>query len=219
MHGVFREEKHQKYISLHTKDSTTGKSANNDNNTIRSKKDITHPSVIKSSDIETHAWKKHTVLITGDSILNGIEEARMSKNGNIKVRPFSGACIEDMKDYIKPLLKKQPSTVVLHIGTNNAPANTSSEIYHKILELRNQINKELPNAKVVISTPTIRIDQAKASLTVRKITEKLISENIETIDNSNIEANHLGRKGLHLNQRGNTQLAMNFISAFRKMTH
>ena len=38
-------------------------------------------------------WPKNTVLFAGDSILNGIDETRLSKTRNVIVRPFSwGIC-------------------------------------------------------------------------------------------------------------------------------
>ena len=43
-----------------------------------------------------HAWPTNTVLIAGDSILNGIEEDRLKKNHSVKVRSFPGSNIDDM---------------------------------------------------------------------------------------------------------------------------
>ena len=43
-------------------------------------------------------WLKNTVLIAGDSILNGIEDHRLSKTRNVKLRAFPGAYI-DMYNY------------------------------------------------------------------------------------------------------------------------
>lgn len=37
------------------------------------------------------------------------------------MRDLPGAAIEDMDDYIKPTLKKQPDNAILHFGHNNAP--------------------------------------------------------------------------------------------------
>ena len=51
-----------------------------------------------------HAWPPNTVLIAGDSILNCIEENRLKKNLSVKVRSFPGSNIDDMYDYLKPLL-------------------------------------------------------------------------------------------------------------------
>ena len=54
-----------------------------------------------------HKWSKNTTLIVGDSIVSGIEENRISRQWRkVKVKSFPGATIEDMYDYIKPLLKK-----------------------------------------------------------------------------------------------------------------
>ena len=52
-------------------------------------------------------WSRNTILIVGDSMLSEIEERRISKRvRKIKVISFTGATIDEMYDYIKPLLKK-----------------------------------------------------------------------------------------------------------------
>ena len=62
----------------------------------------------------------------GDSMLHGIDERRMSKNGLVKVRCFPGSTVADLKNfYMQPLLSKKPSHVIMHIGTNDA-ANKGS---------------------------------------------------------------------------------------------
>ena len=76
---------------------------------------------IKKSDIykEPGSWEDDTILIKGDSILNNIDEKGISTkiaNVPVKVRPFSGATIDDMYSYIQPLLLKKPKTIILHIG-------------------------------------------------------------------------------------------------------
>ena len=38
---------------------------------------------------------------------------------------------------------------------------------------------------------------------------------IQTVDNSNISEKHLGKRGLHLNQEGNTVFASNLLHAIR----
>ena len=62
----------------------------------------------KSEDIEQlqqeHSWKPNTILITGDLLLQGIDERRLSRKESVKVRIFRGATIDDM--YLQPLLKK-----------------------------------------------------------------------------------------------------------------
>ena len=70
-------------------------------------------------------WKRGTTLIVGDSMLAGIEQKRISGNRNVKLRIFPGAFTHDMYDYLKPLLKKNPDNIILHIGTNNSVNETS----------------------------------------------------------------------------------------------
>ena len=54
----------------------------------------------KDTDIEeVHKWPKNTILIVGDSIINGIEESRIKKTFPVKVRSYQGAKISDMYDY------------------------------------------------------------------------------------------------------------------------
>ena len=53
-----------------------------------------------------HKWDRNTTLLVGDSMLSGIEERRISKRDRkVKFKNFRGATIDDMYDYIKPLLK------------------------------------------------------------------------------------------------------------------
>ena len=49
--------------------------------------------VIHTSAEEFEKWQKNTTLITGDSILNNIQESRISKKYNVKLRAFPGADI------------------------------------------------------------------------------------------------------------------------------
>ena len=87
-------------------------------------------------------WRKNATLLLGDSILSGIDQQRLSVKGRIvKVRSFAVATINDIFDYIKPLLKKAPDNVILDVGTNDAP-NSISRV---MLSLKSFIEKTLPH--------------------------------------------------------------------------
>ena len=68
---------------------------------------IYKPHVSPKSNENLHRWDRNTTLIVSDdSMLSGIEERRISKRDRkIKLKNFPGATIDDMYDYIKPLLK------------------------------------------------------------------------------------------------------------------
>ena len=66
-----------------------------------------------------------------------------------------------MHGYIKPLLKKSPDNVILHVGTNDAPNSTSRAILDT-MSLKSFIEKELPQSKVCISHVVKRTDNGNA---------------------------------------------------------
>ena len=73
----------------------------------------------------------------------------------MKEKYFPGARTDHMYDYMKPLLRKLPDCIILHIGTKDA-FDTSREIFEKILKLKTYIQKELLKYKITISTPIKR---------------------------------------------------------------
>ena len=66
---------------------------------------------------EKACWKRGTTLIIGDSMIYGLDEARLR---NCKVRVYPGASIEDMYYNLVPLLRKKPTNIIFHAGANNA---------------------------------------------------------------------------------------------------
>ena len=128
-------------------------------------------------------------------MVNGIDEKRLRKHGNATVFYFSDARINDMNHYLMPIIAKQPDYSILHVGTNDATTNTSRKIIDGLLMLKSNILKQLPNCRVLVSKPTIRIDHGKANLTLYNINKHLETLDLEYMVNGNISAQHLGRKG------------------------
>ena len=94
-----------------------------------------------------HKWVENTVLITGDSILNGIDENRLNPQGKVKVRAFPGARIKDMYSYLQPLLVKCPKIIIIHTRTNDALELTSRQIMDKLMELKSFIEENYQTRK------------------------------------------------------------------------
>ena len=83
--------------------------------------------------------------------------------------------------------------------------------------LKTNISKQLPNCRIVLSKPTNRHDHGKADdLTIRNANKHLENLELECIDNNNINTEHLGQKGLHLNPKGKGRLALNFLKQLWK---
>ena len=170
----------------------------------------------KQISTQSHTWPAGTTLIVGDSMLGGIEESRMGPKR--KVRSFPGATIADMFQYIVPLLRKKPSRVVVHVGTNDASFSSAKEIADDLNKLQNHIHAYLPECHVIISSPINRLDDHKKAITIRNVNVilKNMSE-ISLIDNNNITAKHLGKRKLHLNISGSTMLARNILDKLRSI--
>ena len=121
-----------------------------------------------------------------------------------------------MYDYIKPLLKKCPDNIILHVGATNLVNELSKIVLDKLLNLKKFIEHTLPESNVVISNLIARTDNDKASLTVIKTNEHLHGLQMDVIDNGNITSNELNKEGLYLNPRGLGKLAIDFIRKIKK---
>ena len=159
-------------------------------------------------------WANGTVLVIGDSTLNGIQESKMGPR--FKVRAFPGAIIRDLYHYSIPLLEKNPSFVIVMAGTNDSVIKSSECILFELLQLKKFIADSLPGCEVIISCPTDRYDEPKAKLTLLNLRRKLNTLKIPVIVNDNLNDEHIGKRGLHLNNRGAGRLAVNFMSYMRQ---
>ena len=159
-----------------------------------------------------HTWPSDTVLVTGDSINSGLRENKFDGPGKIKVRSFPGATILDMKDHIKPLMRKKPAKIILHVSTNEAGDLNADEILADLLDLKKDIKTQLQTCQVIISLPTLRLDNKKANKTLVALKQKIRSLHLVHVDNDNINEGDLsGPQKLHLNFKGTEKLANNFV--------
>ena len=124
-----------------------------------------------------HTWKKGTTLIMDDSILSGLREYKMSRSKTIKVLTFPCATINDMKFFAVPLLEKKPDKVIIH----DAPHFTQDELFKNMKELRLLIQKMVPSAKIIISSPVIRVDKANSDINNKKFISSLNSTDWDCI--------------------------------------
>ena len=98
-----------------------------------------------------------------------------------------------MYDYIRPLIKKALNNVILHVGTNCIPNNTSRAVLDNFVSLKSFIEKTLPQWKVCISNVVQITDNGKAALTLNKVNEHLSVLQLDIVDNSNINVTGLKR--------------------------
>ena len=63
--------------------------------------------------------QKKRVVITGDSMLNGIHEKGMSKNYRVRVKNFPGGTSATILETIDQSVKSKPDCLIVHAGTND----------------------------------------------------------------------------------------------------
>ena len=140
------------------------------------------------------------MIIVGDSILNGINEKGLTKKNHIvKVCPHPGATTEDLVDQIKPVARRKPSMVVLHIGSNDLTNGINTQ--EKFQEVIDILQSESKDTDIVVSSVVTRKDKSGMPIKVSRLNNslKILCRNqIELIGNSNLDVSCLGIKILHL---------------------
>ena len=89
------------------------------------------------------------------------------------VKLFSGSTISDMEDFIKPISRKSPEKIILHVGTNDLKNSTPKVIIDSILNLTTQIKEDSPNSVVGVSPLSIRNDCPKLATKAKQVNSTL----------------------------------------------
>ena len=162
-------------------------------------------------------FKKRNIIIVGDSLLNGINEKGLSKNHSVKVNNILGGTSDVILDKLDDFLKNKPDGLIVHAGTNDI--TKGENLLNNVKKIFKQVKKLSPNTKVAFSSIVTRKDKKDISKTVQDTNSRLKNycsqKNIDFIQNSNIMEEHLGIKKLHLNKKGNSLLANNFLKYLR----
>ena len=153
-------------------------------------------------------------LIIGDSMIGGIDKRRLR---NTKVRSKPGATIEDMFFFITPYLRKNPTNIICHVGTNNTRSDSAEQIMEKLVQLKEYIMSKCPSVKLVFSNLIVQTDDPTASRVVRETNSKFNHLDTTILRNDNIQEEQLGKKGLHLSGYGTGRLAKNLIEMIKEL--
>ena len=217
------------------RDERSGTTARNENNISRDRVKISNRYEVLSDEVnseqiintdiddlheektDTQKIKKRVITICGDSTIKDIKPFKMRKvissNDKIYIKSFPGAKIDCMKDYTKPSPKYHPDLLILHMGTNDLCSEKSPEDIAEDINLTRDIKTD--ENEVVVSSIVPRGDSLneKATKVIFFLKSRCSILKFHFIDNSNIiPENHLNGSGLHLNYKGTTALANNFLS-------
>ena len=116
----------------------------------------------------------------------------------MKVHSFSGADTSDTHDFLKTLIKKKPSRIYVHCGTNDLASNQVENTAMNIKDFANTITSN--GIDCTVSGLTLRDDSlvSKASQ-VNSQLRSLSGKDIDFMEHNNVEKGHLNSSRLHLN--------------------
>ena len=66
------------------------------------------------------------------------------------VKSFSGARITDVEDYLKPLPRKEPEEIILHVGTNNIRDEGPRSVAEGIAIMVTQIQQDFTTTRLAV---------------------------------------------------------------------
>ena len=155
---------------------------------------VTHKTPTVKSPTASKPDDKRLVFIAGDSIVQHVHGWELSDaKQRVAVKSFSGSKTEDMADYLKPLMRKTPDEIIVHVGTNDVKDDTKSAevVAAGILNLGNQIKDKLPNTKVSFSSLIVRKDKTSVLNKINNINvilKRVCDQNNWTyVDHNNID--------------------------------
>ena len=130
------------------------------------------------------------VVVIGDSITRNIIGKKLSRNQNVNAFSFSGATIDDMVDFAKPVIKRKPKKIILHVGTNNLKMDQPKKIKNKVAGLVDSIEAEHLSIDVAVSSIIFRSDDQSLNSKIDEVNRRLSSfcqsKNWVFIDNSKL---------------------------------
>ena len=194
---------------------TTGSSSNNTTSKTSSESQSnSNSSKTSSSEVSTSTTARpppsNRTIIVGDSILSKLEGWKMSyKNNRVIINDFPGSTVDDLKDHIKPIVRREPDRIIIHIGTNNLRQDKPQEIVNKIKDVCDYI-EENSNCSFAISELTVRSDSSELETARKKVNQLLHQSFDDVISHSTVTERGLNSKGLHLNRSGLSALAKDF---------
>ena len=165
-------------------------------------------------------------MLIGDSMIKHIDPKKLLQ---CHVHKFSypGKTTGEIAEAVDNIaIASDPSHVIIHTGTNNLPAESVNSWVADIKSLVLKVKNKFSNSGIGLSSIVYRADiNVDAQCIEVNEKAKLIAEdsNITYIDNSVIDASALNGSRLHLNVKGSSLLAMQFIkflrSGFGKYNH
>ena len=111
-----------------------------------------------------------------------------------------------MNDFIKPILKRNPKKVIVHVGTKNITKDKPKHVKQKLVKLVDEMKQEHPGLKIGISSILRRNDDPSLNSKIDRVNSHIEQychdKNFDFINIDNIITDKcLNKSGLHLNRQ------------------
>ena len=77
--------------------------------------------------------------------------------------------LSDVEDFVKPLVRKMPDKLILHVGTNDIKRSLPKAIAESTFNLVTQIRQDSPGTSVGVSALLVRSDNSDFAVKVNTI--------------------------------------------------
>lgn len=138
-----------------------------DVSTQRTNQFVSTESTRKREQTQPNRQKK--VMIAGGSVFRHLQSHKVSRNLRVEVSSFPGCTKEDMHDFIKPFLRKEPGEIMLHVGTNSLRScHTPRACADEIIDLAKMVSCESPS-KIALSSLACRSDDGALASKIAEV--------------------------------------------------
>ena len=137
-----------------------------------------------------------------------------SVNNAVNIMKHPGSTTDDMVDYVRPVTRKEPDVIIMHVGTNDLTkgVNTMSKV-RKIVSAIQEVDSTR-NIQLGFSSIVQRADK-DYSKEIKYINTGLksycLGKGLIFVDNSNIDESRLNNSKLHLSKKGTQLLSQNIL--------
>lgn len=110
----------------------------------------------QTANFEKENVKDGSIVLLGDSMMDYFKTENYFLNDNIINRGIGGDTTDGVLKRLDQIIKIKPSVVLLSIGSNNITRyhNSANEIVKKILQIKYELESNIPDVKVYVLTLT-----------------------------------------------------------------
>ena len=146
-------------------------------------------------------------------MVNGISEKGLSVNHKVKFVNSPGGTSEKILEKVDVIIKEKPDDLIVHVGTNDITNNVN--LLTNVKKIFNKVSRELPSSSIAFSSTINRKDKTNIQKTLIDKNARLKNfckqKGISFIDNSGSKEFDVDKRNLHLNKKGSSAFAKNFL--------